>query len=135
MYKDRFDVLSENHPVNAGYNEIEFKNILRDPSVVKVVNRVDGEVTTVCLFLTDLYQCTWLNRQYFYENYSSTIQKNNLLVFLGIVTDERKQGNAYATDVVDLLVRVADEKSEPTVPTFECNEISQNVTQYWSNPQ
>lgn len=30
--------------------------------------------------------------------------------------------------MVDLLVRVADEKSEPTVITFECNEISQNVT-------
>ncbi len=128
IYKKRFDKLGEEHPVNAGYGEEEFKAILQDPDVVKVVNRVDGDISTLCLFLTDITQCPWLNQQYYKEHYKEAIDSGNFLIFLGIVTDEKMQGNAYATDVVDLLVHVSDEKHASTVITFECNEISQNIT-------
>lgn len=128
MYKKRFDELSKEHPVNAGFDEVEFKKILQDTEVVKVVNRVNGEVSTLCIFLTDLKQCPWLNESYFIKNYSDEIDSGNFLIFLGIVTDENMQGNSYATDVVDLLTRVSWERNASTIITFECNEISQNIT-------
>jgi hypothetical protein len=128
FYNKRFGEIAEEHPINAGYDEASFKDLLRDPSVVKIVNRADGDITTLCMFLTDLEQCPWLDVEYYQKNHSDALETNNLFVFLGIVTDDKKKGNNYATDVVDLLALVTAKRNSPVIVTFECNEISENIT-------
>jgi len=130
LYNESFAKLGENHPINAGYDELTFKKILIDPSVIKAINRSECKITTLCLFLTDLSQCPWLDPDYFYEKYEKAIETDNLLIFLGIVTDEAKRGNDYATNVIDLVIEVGYHRNSSAVITFECNEISQNVTPF-----
>ncbi|MDQ5885763.1 MAG: hypothetical protein QG628_160 [Patescibacteria group bacterium] len=128
LYDESFAELGKNHPINAGYDELTFKKILTDPSVVKAINRSEGEITTICLFLTDLSQCTWLDPDYFHDNYEKALETDNLLIFLGIVTDEAKRGLDYATNVIDLVIEVGYHRNSSSVITFECNEISENAT-------
>ncbi len=128
LYDEPFAELAEEHPINAGYDEPSFKELLRDPSVVKIVNRVGGDITTLCMFLTDLDQCPWLDKEYYETNHPEAYSTDNIFVFLGIVTDKNRRGNDYASDVVDLLTAVTARRNSSVIVTFECNEISENVT-------
>jgi len=128
IYQEPFDKISENHPINSGYNHEKLLAILRDPSVVKVVNKSEGEITTLCFFLTDIKQCGWLNKEYYKNHLSEAIDTDNLLLFLGIVTDEEKRGNAYSSDVVNLLTQVANARRSSVILSFECNDITYKIT-------
>lgn len=128
LYKEPFLSLSKEHPVNAGYDEESFKALLRDPSVIKVINRAGGDITTLSMFLTDMDQCPWLDKEYFTRYHNKAFDTDNILIFLGIVTDENKRGHAYASDVVDLLAKVTSNRGSSVLVTFECNEISEQVT-------
>src|SRR5690606_28782885 len=54
LYHSPFVELAKDHPVDAGYDKDSFMELLKDPTVIKVVNRAAGDITTLCMFMTDL---------------------------------------------------------------------------------
>lgn len=124
IYEKPFDDISTSSPINAGFDKEGFYKALKDPTVVKVINKHDGAITTMAFFETNLKNASWLNEKYFSRNYPEAYASKNILLFLGIVSDENKRGNAYSVDLINLLLKVGKMRETKVLITFECNEVS-----------
>ena len=124
IYKRPFEKLSSGHPINAGFSELAFKGLMKDPDTVKVVNRSEGELTSLALFVTDLGHCPWLDEKYFTENYPRAVETGNMFVFLGIVTDENHRGASHSLTLIKLLSKLQARRKSSAIISFECGDIS-----------
>jgi hypothetical protein len=124
IYEGPFDALSGGHALRAGFDEQAFREALRSPAVVKVLRRWRGEITTLCLLVADLEQCTWLNASFYEEHYREAYATQNVLVFTAIVSDERLRGAAHGPELIRLLTEVLSMRGTSIIVTFECNGIS-----------
>ncbi|MGH9031816.1 MAG: hypothetical protein ACRDY4_10640 [Acidimicrobiia bacterium] len=124
IYEGPFDALSGGHPLRAGFDRRVFMDAMTDPGVVKVLRRGDGDITTLCLFVMDLRQCPWLNADFYEEHHRDAFHTRNILVFTGVVSDERMQGSSYASALVTALTEIAGLRETSHLVTFECNSVS-----------
>ena len=124
VYKKPFNDLEEKDPTLSGFDEETLLGILKDPDIAKIVNRVDGEITTLLIFLQNFDKAPWFNSDYYKKNFPEYFNTQNIFMFPGIVTDENKRGLNYATDVLDLAVRLFTERGSNFLITFECTEVS-----------
>lgn len=126
IYSVPFKDISTSSPINAGFDKEGFHDALKDPSVVKIVNRQDSVITTLALFVTKFEQAEWLNEEYFRQQYPEAYNTSNILIFTGIVSDENLRGSMYSLKLIKLLLEVGRERGTNALITFECNEISNN---------
>lgn len=124
IYENPFEDLGRDDPTLAGFNKEQLMDILTDPDVIKVVNRVNGEITTMCIFLQNCDKAPWFNKHYYEREYPDYYRTNNILMFPGIVSDEDKRGNKYAMDVINLANRLLARRGSDFLVTFECTEVS-----------
>lgn len=124
IYKDPFSELGKDDPTHAGFDRTALLDILADPDVTKIVYRVNGEVTTLCIFLHDFEKAPWFNGDFYERNFSEYYKSGNILMFPGIVSDEAKRGNSYATELINLATKLAAKRKTNLLITFECTEIS-----------
>jgi hypothetical protein len=124
IYKRPFERLSKGHPMLAGFDEETLKTTLREPSIVKLVNRSEGDITTVGIFTQNFEHCPWFNAQYYKENYPEYFETNNILLCPGIVSDEERRGHTYSWSLVDLMIKSQAERGSNLLLSFECTEIS-----------
>jgi hypothetical protein len=127
IYEKPFEDLGRDDPTHAGFDKEELLDILKDPDVTKIINRVDGEITTLCFFLHNFDKAPWFNSDNYKRNYPEYFETGNILMFPGIVSDENKRGNNYALDLIDFATRLSAKRGSDFIITFECTEIS---TQY-----
>ncbi len=124
IYKKPFEDLGRDDPTHAGFDKEGLLDILKDPEVTKIINRVDGEITTLCFFLHNFDKAPWFNPGYYKNNYKEYYETGNILMFPGIVSDENKRGNNYAMDVIDVATKLLGKRGSNFLVTFECTEIS-----------
>ncbi len=124
IYEKPFEGLGKDDPTLAGFDKESLLEILKDPNTAKIVNRVDGKITTLMLFLQDLEKTPWFNKTTYQKDYAQYFETNNILIFPGIVTDESLRGNNYATDVVDFAANLMARRGSSLIITFECTEVS-----------
>ncbi len=124
IYKNPFDELGAEHPTLAGFSKEQFMDLMHDPEVVKIVNRVDGRISTLAMFVQDFDHCPWFNKDYYKENYPEYYDTENILIFPGIVSDENMRGHNYSMDVIKLATKMFAERGSNVLITFECTETS-----------
>ncbi len=124
FYEKPFEGLGENDPTLAGFDKEALIDILKDRDIAKVVNRVDGEITTLMIFLQDINKAPWFNKSAFEREYEEYYATNNIFIFPGIVSDESRRGNRYSADVVDFSIKLAAKRGADLLITFECTEVS-----------
>lgn len=124
IYENPFDKLTEEHPMNAGFTKTELLDILSDPNVAKIINRVEGKISTLCFFVQDFDQCSWFNKKYYKEQYPEYYNTNNILIFPGIVTDEHLQGSLFSLPIMSLVTKLFVKRGSNMLITFECTETS-----------
>lgn len=124
VYENPFEDLGEEHPMHAGFTKEELMDILSDPGETKIVNRVDGKISTLCFFVSDFDRSPWFNKGYYQRNYPEYYNTNNILMFPGIVTDENMRGNDYSMNVIDLATKLMAKRGSNLLVTFECTETS-----------
>lgn len=126
IYNNPFKDISTSSPINAGFNKEGFFTALKDPSVVKIVNRQSSFITTLAMFVTKFEQAEWLNEEYYKQHHPEAYNTSNILIFTGIVSDENMRGSMYSLKLIKLLLEVGRERATNALITFECNEVSSN---------
>ena len=116
--------LGEGHPLHTGFDKDGLLGILKDENVFKLVNRVDGKISTLCFFVQDFKHYPWFNTKYYEDKYPDYFKSSNILIFPGIVTDEEMRGNDYSQDVFLLAARMLAKRGSNVLATFECTEKS-----------
>ena len=124
IYQKPFEGLGEDDPTLAGFDRDSLMDILQDAEIPKVVHRVDGEITTMMLFLHDFSKVPWFNPNSYARDFSEYYETNNILIFPGIVTDEKRRGNNYASEMIDFVTRLYAYRGSSVLLTFECTEVS-----------
>ena len=124
LYDKPFQDLGQDHPSNAGFDQKGLMEILADPSVAKLVNRVDGQITTLCIFVQDFEHYPWFNNKFYADNYPEYFNTGNVLIFPGIVSDENLKGASYSSRLVSLATQLYAKRGSNVLVTFECTEIS-----------
>ena len=124
VYEHPFDDLGKNDLTYAGFDKESMMDILSDPEVTKIVKRVNEEIVSLCIFLHNFEKAPWFHDEYYKQNYPEFYDSGNILMFPGIVSDESKRGNNYATDLIQLAAQVASKRDTDLLITFECTEVS-----------
>jgi len=124
VYKSRFEEVSKVSITEAAFDEETFKRILVDPSIIKPVHVQDGRIVNLLLFQTDLSDASWLQREYYESVYSEAYETNNILLFLGAVSDPNARGSNHIFSPINLLTKIGVIKGSDVLITFECNEVS-----------
>lgn len=124
LYKPPFDMLSKDNPMLAGFDRDSLLEILSNPQIAKIINKVEGEITTLLFFVQDFDLCPWFNSKYYSENYPNLFKTGNILMFPGIVTDENMRGNDYSAEVINYTVDLYAKRGSNFLVTFECTETS-----------
>ncbi len=124
LYKKPFDDLTVDHPMSAGFDKDDLLEILADPRIAKIVNRVDGDITTLLFFQQNFNLSPWFNKKYYQDQFTDYYETENIFIFPGIVTDENKRGMGYAQDVIDLATTLMSKRGSDVLVTFECTETS-----------
>lgn len=127
LYRKPFEDLGKHDPTLAGFSRESLLEILADPNIVKIVNRVDGKISTLVLFLHDFKKAPWFNKAAFERDYPEYVKTNNVLLFPGIVTDESMRGNDYAHKAIDFALNLYNHRGSNAMIAFECTQVS---TQY-----
>jgi hypothetical protein len=128
IYQAPFEKLAEEHPMGAGFDKDGFLALLKDPDVTKVLNRDNGEPTTLATFIADFKHAPWLNAGYFKTQYKEAYDTDNLLIFTGIVADQSRKTPFRSLALIKLLMQVASYRESAMVVSFECSEISAKYT-------
>ena len=124
LYKNPFEELGINDPIFAGFDEETLKEILKDPNTAKIINRVDGKISTLLMFVDDFSKVPWFDPEKYKEKYPEYFDTKNILVFPGIVTDEDMRGMNYAQSTIDFALKLYAERGSNAIITFECTQIS-----------
>lgn len=124
IYEKPFERLSKGTPVLAGFDEESLREMLSDPDIVKVINRQEGEITTLLFFTQNFDQYPWFNKEHFQKLYPEYFNTGNILLCPGIVSDESLRGAAFSWSLVDLLARTLAHRGSNIMLSFECTEIS-----------
>jgi hypothetical protein len=124
IYDNPFAKLTEEHPMHAGFDKEQLLAFMADPKIAKIVNRTDGEITTMVFFQQDFEASEWFNTKYYEENFPEYYKTGNIFIFPGIVTDETKRNQSYALDVINLAGQLMAKRGTNCLVTFECTEIS-----------
>lgn len=124
IYEAPFDKLSESNPIKQGFSEQEFYSLLRDKDIFKLVNRVDGKISTLMIIVEDFDKCPWFSSEYYNKHYGDYYSAGSVLIFPGIVSDEDMRGGAYSINLIDLGLQVYRRRGSNVLLTFECAEVS-----------
>ena len=124
IYEGPFDALSTGHALRAGFDRRGFMESLADHDVVKVLRRVDGEITTLCLFSMGVSHSPWLSEEYYEEHHREAFASGNIMTFTAMVSDEHKRGSAYAAGLITALTQLLGLRGTTHLITFECNGVS-----------
>jgi hypothetical protein len=124
IYEKPFERLSKGNPVLAGFDEESLKALMLNPDVIKIVNRVEGEITTVGIFTQKFEHCPWFNGEYFKREYPEYYETGNILMCPSIVTDESRRGAVYSWSLVKRLAETLVKRGSNILLAFECTEIS-----------
>jgi hypothetical protein len=124
IYAKPFERLTEEHPMSAGFDKDHMLSILKNPEVAKIVNRANGEITTIIFFQPVFSESEWFNEKYYQQNYPEYYDTDNIYIFPGIVTDETKRNSSYAIDTINLATKLLSKRGTKALVTFECTEVS-----------
>ena len=116
-----------NHPCRQGIDADEFHEILtKHPDVIKLVNKFDGEVTTLCLLDDDLSKFEWLNPSFYETEFPNEAADNELIYFPAIHTNPDLRGVMGAKDIVQLLARMSAYGKHEVVVAFDCCDMNRD---------
>jgi hypothetical protein len=124
LYEGPFYELGVNDPTLAGFDHDTLIEILRDPNIVKFVNRVDGKISTMMMYLNDFSKAPWFNEQHYRTKYPEYFDTGNIIMFTGIVSDENMRGNNYGVGLLELMADVVSRRGTDVMVIMECTEIS-----------
>lgn len=124
FYDASFKKLSNTHPILTGYSENDFRQMLADPTIAKLVYRQKGNIVTMAFLLNGLQRCDWLDAEYYAQKYPAATLTNNHWVLPGIVTDEKRRGERLSVPLLSLAAKVQAMTGSNAVISFECTEES-----------
>lgn len=124
LYEKPFNDLDNTHPEYAGFTKEQLLELLQNEDVVKVINRVEGKISTLCLFIQNFENEPWYNSTKFMRDYPEYYGSRNILLFPGIVTDPEMRGENYSLEVIDLATKMLAKRRTNILIAFECTEQS-----------
>lgn len=126
IYDEQFREMNRSHPCRQSFNQAEFEDAMVDQSVLKYVYKEDGEISSMCLFGTDLDVFPWLSQDFFQGQYPEAFEENNLLYFMALLTKSDNRGQHHATKLIEYLVD--DVKNgwgvDEVVISFDCSQTN-----------
>ena len=123
FYKPAFNKLTEDDPVQAGFDEAEFIDLMRDPTCAKFVYKEGSAIVNLCL-LGDIKGFPWMNQYYYQRQFPEQYAKDAVFCSPGVIANpELGQGltSLHTMGMIGAVVRLAG--IEPVL-TFACDTQS-----------
>jgi hypothetical protein len=123
FYHPVFDKLSDDDPVNAGFNEQEFRDLMSSPDCYKFLYKAGAAIVNLCL-LTNIKDCSWMNQFYYRQNYRDKYDQGRVLCSPGVIANPNQKQRAsslFTMGLASSLIRLSG--IEPVI-TFACDTES-----------
>jgi len=124
FYEPAYATISD-HPCTQALSPGEFREMLTDTRVAKVVYRKNGIAETLCLVTNDLGSLTWINPEYYKKLYPEKYEKGQVVWFPGIATDPDPlvAGHNFPK-IADLLTHLNEMGDNAIVVVFDAPDMN-----------
>jgi hypothetical protein len=120
LCESQFADLGEGLPFEQGFDKDEFINdVLSDPMTTTITNYKDGRPNSVAVFMHDIANAYWLNKDFYEQKY-----KDDFLSYYVLIATEKGASGRPAVDIIKMLVKLTQEAKRPMWVTFECTNVS-----------
>lgn len=122
-YKTAFDGLTANDPMCASSPREEFDMLLTDQDVIKLVERSNGAIASLCMF-GDVRGFAWANQTLFQRKFPELYEQGRVFFFPGVIRDPEADGDGrrVMASMGRLLSLAGIERS---VLSFVCDKTSE----------
>lgn len=116
------------HPCAQAFTPEEFKEMLTDERVTKIVYRKDGVAEAMCMLTTNLEDLSWINSDYYKQRFPDQYEKREVVWFPGIATnpDFRVAGRGLPK-LVELLGRATEKADYKPVLVYDTPDANKGL--------
>lgn len=130
VYEKAFQKLNDD-PCKQGIDADKFMEIITSkPEMFKLVNNKDGEITTLCVFGTDVTEYDWLNSEVFAAQFPEETARDEMVYFPAIATDPDMAGEFYTEPIVQLLSQMSEAGGHEVIVAFDCCSKNKLLARY-----
>lgn len=130
VYEKAYETLND-HPCKQGVDANEFLDMVsNDRTIAKVVYAENNQIATLCLITTDLGKLTWVNSDYYKDNFANKYEKGQVTWFPAIATDPERTGERNAAKIIELLTQLAEVGGNDYVVVFDTPDKNAFLADY-----
>jgi hypothetical protein len=119
FYAEAYETISD-CPCTQSLSPDEFREMLADPKIAKIVYRNEGVAETMCLVTQDIEGLDWVNSDYYKKLYSQKAETGELIWFPGIATDpDPSKAGHNAPKIINLLASLSEEGDFAPVVVYD----------------
>ncbi|HSX29702.1 MAG TPA: hypothetical protein VLE73_04035 [Candidatus Saccharimonadales bacterium] len=122
FYEQAFAELTANDPVQAGFSEKDFKNLMQDPSFVKFVYREGNTIGNINI-QTDVRNLPWMN-QYYYRTTFPQYEQGLVFCSPGVITNPELRSPSMTIRSASMLGKLIVRSGAESIITFACDTES-----------
>jgi hypothetical protein len=120
FYDAAYETLKD-QPCEQGLTPEEFKEMLTDRTdVAKIVNSVDGEIVSLVLLDNKLDKLSWVNSEYYKQNYPEKFENGQIMWFPGLAADPGRPESMNTQVMVDLIAQLGERGGNAITVVFDC---------------
>ncbi|HEX8182582.1 MAG TPA: hypothetical protein VF575_03190 [Candidatus Saccharimonadales bacterium] len=123
FYKPVFDGLSHDDPVQAGFDEHDFKALMQSPKCIKFLYKEQQDIINLCLFI-DIRNCSWMNQFYYKQHFSEQYDAGLVYCSPGIIANPHRARGSTSMHTIGMMGRVIRRAGIEPVITFACDTES-----------
>lgn len=124
FYTDAYATISD-HPCTQALNPEEFREMLENPEIAKIVTRRNGVAQSLCLLTENLESLTWVNTDYYKKRHPEKYLNHQIIWFPGIATDPNPEVTGKnVPEIVGLLADLTERADNDPVVVFDLPDIN-----------
>lgn len=124
FFKEAYEQISD-HPCAQALSPDEFKEMLSNPEIAKIIARNDGIAETLCLITDDIDELTWINPQYYAKKFPERYKNKQVVWFPAIATDpDPSIAGHNGPRIVGLIAELCEKGDNDFVVVFDTPDIN-----------
>lgn len=124
FYEDAYQALND-HPCEQGLSPQEFMDMMtKNEDVIKFVNKVDGKITALCLLYNNLEDLSWVNPDFYQQNFGDKKASGQLMWFPGLAADPSSEAGNNTQAIVNLIAQLVEKGGNEMLIAFDCCDMN-----------
>lgn len=120
LYDEPFKRLNQKNPCRQSFNQEEFAEAMKSPTMAKLAYIEGGEIVSMALLSNDFAHFPWLSQEFFKHKYPEEFDDGRINYFVSFLTDPELQNQNFGKKVLEFVTELFALEDKEQIITFDC---------------